>query len=143
MRRKVCTLLLALATAVFCYAQNRANFPWWNSPVTADLNLSPAQTQKIHQIVRSYRDRLFDARNNQQKAEADLEDLLNDPEVSPETARPVIERVALARANASRVFLDMSVQLRGVLTLDQWRILVRRWEDVRRKKLPDTQVPPE
>lgn len=136
-------LLLCLAAAAFASAQNRANFPWWNSPVTADLNLSPAQSQKIHQIVRSYRDRLFDARNNQQKAEAELEDLLNDPEVTPEAARPVIERAATARANTTRTFLEMSVRLRSVLTLDQWRILVRRWDEVQRKKPTDTQVPPE
>ena len=142
MKRFVCVLLLCLA-AVVASAQNRAGFPWWNSPVTGDLSLSPAQSQKIHQIVRSYRERLFDARNAQQKAEAELEDLLNDPGGSPETGRSVIERVALARANTSRVFLEMSVQLRGVLTLDQWRILVRRWEEVKRKKPSDTQVPPE
>ncbi len=144
MRRNLCILLLCLGTAASGYAQNRANFPWWNSPVAADLNLSAAQTQKIHGIVRSHRERLFDARNTQQKAEAELEDLLNgDPDVSPETARPVIERVAIARANTSRVFLEMSLQLRGVLTLDQWRVLVRRWDEVQRKKPPDTQVPPE
>lgn len=143
MRPKLYILLLCLGVAASSHAQNRANFPWWNSPVTADLSLSPTQAQRIHQIVRSYRERLFDARNTQQKAEAELEDLLNDPEVSAESARPVVERVAMARANASRVYLDMSVQLRSVLTLDQWRILVRRWEEVRRKKPPDTQVPPE
>ncbi len=143
MKHKLCTLLFCLATAAFTWAQNRANFPWWNSPVMVDLSLSPAQSQRIHQIVRSYRERLFDARNNEQKAEAELEDLLNDPEVSAATAQPVIERVATARASASRVFLEMSVQLRGVLTLDQWRILVRRWDEVGRKKPADTQVPPE
>jgi hypothetical protein len=144
MRRHLCAfVLLCLGFAAFASAQNRANFPWWNSPVTADLNLSPAQSHQIHQIVRSYRDRLFDARNAQQKAEADLEDLLNDPEVTPDSARPVIERLATARANTSRVFLEMSVKLRSVLTLDQWRILVRRWDDVQRKKPSDTQVLPE
>jgi len=144
MRRHVCTyLLLCLGLAALAAAQNRANFPWWNSPVTADLNLSPAQSHQIHQIVRSYRDRLFDARNAQQKAEADLEDLLNDPQVTPDSARPVIERLATARANTSRVFLEMSVKLRSVLTLDQWRILVRRWDEVQRKRHSDTQLLPE
>lgn len=143
MKRRVAALILGCVAFVpLSLAQNRANFPWWNSPVAADLNLSRAQSQKIHEIVRSYRDRLFDARNNQQKAEADLEDLLNDPEVDLQTARPVIERVAATRANTSRVFLEMSVKLRAVLTVDQWRILVRRWDEVQRKKPADTQVPP-
>ncbi len=135
--------LLAGTVACLCSAQNRANFPWWNSPVRADLGLTPAQNLKIQQIVRSYRPRLLDARNDVQKAEGDLEDVLNDQAVSAQAAQPVIERVAAARAASSRVFLEMSVQLRSVLTLDQWRQLVRRWDDVQRKRPPDTQVPPD
>lgn len=134
---------LILFCAVFAPAQNRANFPWWNSPVRADLGLSSAQDQKIRQIVRSYRDRLLDARGATQKAEGELEDLLNDNDVSTEAAKPIIDKVAAARANSVRVFLDMSVQLRGVLTLDQWRILVRRWDEISRKRPVDTQVPPD
>jgi Spy/CpxP family protein refolding chaperone len=136
-------LLLTVVAAALASAQNRANFPWWNSPIREDLGLNPAQSQKIRQIVRSYRDRLLDARSTVQKAEGELEDLLNDSEVNPEAAQPVIERVAAARANVNRVFLAMSVQLRSVLTLDQWRILVRRWDEVQKKKVPDTQAPPE
>ena len=123
-------------------AQNRANFPWWNSPVAEDLGLSGAQKAKIHQIVRSYRDRLFDVRNTSQKAEAELEDILNDPDVTIDTAKPVIEKVAAARSNAQRVFLEMSVQLRSVLTLDQWRTLVRHWDDMQKKRPSETQTPP-
>lgn len=136
-------VLLLVTAATLMAAQNRANFPWWNSPVTKDIGLNPAQEQRIHAIVRSYRNRLLDARNEVQKAEGDLEDLLNDAEVKPQAAQPVIERLAAARANANRVFLEMSVELRSVLTLDQWRQLVRRWDEVQRKKAPDTQVPPE
>ncbi len=135
-----CLLLLALATIV--RAQNRANFPWWNSPIAQDLGLTVPQKQKIHQIVRSYRDRLFDARNVHQKAQAELDDLLNDPEINFETMKPAVDRVANAQANASRVFLEMSVQIRSVLTLDQWRALVRRWDEMQKKRPLETQTPP-
>ena len=135
--------LLGLLTVFSAAAQNRASFPWWNSPVVKDLGLTPAQSQKIRQIVRSYRDRLLDARNNVQKAEGALEDLINESEVDPDAAKPVIERVSAARANSSRVVLEMSVQMRAVLTLDQWRLLVRHWDQVQRKRATETQVPPE
>ncbi|MFL6464724.1 MAG: Spy/CpxP family protein refolding chaperone [Bryobacteraceae bacterium] len=141
--RQTLVLCLALVISVSAFGQNRANFPWWNSPVVEDLNLTQAQKQKIHQIVRAYRDRLFDARNAHQKAVANLEDILNEPEVNMEAAKPVIDRVTAARANASKVFLEMSTELRGVLTLDQWRQLVRRWDEAQRKRKNDTQVPPE
>ena len=133
-------LLLVLAATVS--AQNRANFPWWNSPIAEDLGLTVPQKQKIHQIVRSYRDRLFDARNAHQKAQAELDDMMNDPEVNFDAVKPVVERVATAQANASRLFLEMSVQIRGVLTLDQWRALVRRWDEMQKKRPSETQTPP-
>jgi Spy/CpxP family protein refolding chaperone len=141
---KLAAVVLFFIATVSSFAQNRANFPWWNSTVVddRDLKISPEQKQKIHQIVRSHRARLLDARNAVQKAEGDLEDLLNDPAVSSETAKPVIEKVAEARANSSRVFLEMSLQLRSVLTLEQWRVLVRRWDEIKNKKPRDTQVAP-
>ncbi len=140
--RKLPFILLLLIAAGVSSAQNRANFPWWNSPVTRDIGLTPDQSQKIRETVRSYRNRLLDSRNNVQKAEGDLEDIMNGPEVDPNQAKAVIDRLALARAASTRVFLEMSVQLRSILTLDQWRQLVRRWDEVQRKKPSDTQVPP-
>jgi hypothetical protein len=139
-------VVLALCSFLSCatlLAQNRANFPWWNSPVVGDLGLSEAQRQRIRQIVRSYRPKLLDARNNVQKAEGDLEDLLNDPENVSEDPDSVIKRVADSRAVSARVFLQMSLQLRRVLTLDQWRQLIRRWDEMKRERPAETQVPPE
>jgi Spy/CpxP family protein refolding chaperone len=136
-------LFLSLVAVCLAVAQNSANMPWWTSDIVRDLGLSPAQTQKIHQIVRAHRDRLFDARNNVQKAEAALEDLMNDPSVSPAAAKPIIDRLAQGRAESTRVFTEMSVELRSVLTIDQWRELRKRWAEVQHtKKGRDTQVPP-
>ena len=131
-----------LAVPGLAAPQNHGDFPWWNSPLRQDLGLTQAQEQQIRQIVRSYRDRLLDARNNVAKAQGDLEDLLNDPEVNPEQAKPVIEKLAAARANSTRVFLEMSVQLRHVLTFDQWRALIRRWDEQQKRKPSDTQTLP-
>jgi Spy/CpxP family protein refolding chaperone len=140
--RRFRILILCLAAALVGSAQNAANMPWWTSDVVHDLGLTPAQTQKIRQIVRTYRDRLFDARNNVQKAEAALEDLLNDPAVNPAAAKPVIDRLAEARANSTRVFTEMSIQMRSVLTIDQWRELRKRWSEVQKTKKGDIQLPP-
>ena len=141
--RQICLLCLASALSLSAFSQNRANFPWWNSPVAEDLNLSQGQKQKIHQIVRSYRERLLDARNTHQKAVLSLEDVMNEPDVNLEAAKPVIDRVTAAQANASKIFLEMSAEIRSVLTLEQWRQLVKRWDEVQKKRPNDTQVPPE
>jgi len=144
MKRYLRIAAALLFCSLFTFAQNRAQFPWWNSPVASDIGLSSAQTARIRQIVRSYRDRLFDARNNLSKAEAALDDVMNDQEVTTsEAAKPVIDRVASARANSTKVFLEMSVQIRQVLTFDQWKQLVQRWDEVKGKKLSDTLLTPQ
>ena len=141
--RRELFLVLGSLAAIRLPAQSTTNLPWWTSPVVNDLSLSDAQKQKIRRIVRSYRDRLFDARNQASKAEADLQDILNEPSVNPTAARPAIDRLAAARAEASKVFTQMSVELRSVLTLDQWRELVRRWNEVQKtKRNRDTDVAP-
>jgi hypothetical protein len=140
------TLRLILVLALFTLgaaAQNRAEFPWWNSVVVNDIGLSPEQTARIRSIVRSYRNRLLDARNNVQKAEGALEDVMGDDHISPESVKPLIEHLASARAESTRIILEMNIELRGVLTLDQWRILVRRWDEVKNKKTNQLAVPPE
>jgi Spy/CpxP family protein refolding chaperone len=144
MKMKTCRILLLLiAAGLSLYAQNRAEFPWWNSPVVADIGLSQEQTAKIRQVVRSYRNRLLDARNNVQKAEGDLEDVMNDDHINPEAVKPVIDRLANARAASTRVVLEMDIELRSVLTFDQWRLLVKRWDEVKEKKTNSLALPPE
>jgi hypothetical protein len=136
-------LVCVFFCAFFASAQNRAQFPWWNSPVASDIGLSKAQVVRIKQTVHAYRDRLFDARNNVQKAEAALDEIMNDGEMNADAAKPVIDRVASARANSSRVFLEMSTHIRGVLTLEQWKLLIQRWDEVKGKKLSDTLITPQ
>lgn len=136
-------LICLLSVSIFASAQNRANFPWWNSPVAKEVGLSPAQTQRIRQIVHSYRDRLFDVRNEVQKSEAALDELMNEGDMNAEAAKPVINRVAQARANSSRVFLEMSTHIREVLTYDQWRQLVERWDEVKGKRVADGLITPQ
>jgi Spy/CpxP family protein refolding chaperone len=141
--RRYLLLLLASLPAARLPAQNTANLPWWTSPVVDDLGLSAEQKERIRKIVRSYRDRLFDARNRANKAEAELQDILNEATVDPNAARPSIDRLAAARSETTKVFTEMSVELRSVLTLAQWRELVKRWEEVKRtKRNRDTDLAP-
>ena len=139
MGRQLLTLVvLAVAGAWPSFAQNTATLPWWTSPVITDIGLSHEQTQKIRQVVRSYRDRLFDARNAARKAEADLQDIMNDSTVSLAQAQPAIERLAKARAETTRLFTAMSIEIRSVLTQAQWHELVKRWDEVKRTKRPNS-----
>lgn len=141
--RRALFVVLGSVFASLSAAQNTTALPWWTSPVVDDLGLTPEQKQRIRKIVRSYRDRLFDARNRASKAEAELQDIMNEQSVNPNGARPAIDRLAGARAETTKVFTQMSVELRSVLTLAQWRELVKRWSEVQKtRRNRDTELAP-
>lgn len=135
MKPLLIALLFPLIGAWPLAAQN-PNFAWWNSEVKRDLHLSQDQETQIRKIVSSYRGRLIDARASVQKAEGDLQDILNSDHIDLQQAQPTIDKLAKARSEATRVFTEMSLNLRTVLTLDQWRELVERWGELKRGRRP-------
>jgi uncharacterized membrane protein len=143
MKRLIHVFLLCGAATLSLAAQNPANFVWWNKPVANDLNLSEAQRKQIRQTVTSYRTKLIDARADVQKAQGELQDLLGSEHIETSQIAPIAEKLAKAQAENTRVFTEMSLQLRAVLTLDQWRELVKRWGSLEKGQRPtDTQVQP-
>jgi Spy/CpxP family protein refolding chaperone len=135
MRVLLIALLFPLVGAWAAAAQN-PNFAWWNSEVRRDLHLSHDQEKQIREVVSSYRGKLIDARAAVQKAEGELQDILNSDHIDLKQAQPTIDKLAKARAEATRVFTEMSLQLRTVLTLDQWHELVERWGELKRGRRP-------
>jgi Spy/CpxP family protein refolding chaperone len=143
MKRIFLAVILLCLVVGSALAQNRANFAWWNSEVVSDLNLTEAQRQQIRSVVKSFRPKLIDARSEFQKAQGDLQDVLNSEHIDPAQAQPVIQRLAKAQAASTEVFTEMSIQMRAVLSLDQWRELVKRWGSLQKGQKPtDTQVQP-
>ena len=119
-------VVFCLAAAIAAAQPPRASFPWWDSPIARDLNLTTDQQQQIRSVIREYRPRLVDLRGAVEKAEGDLEDVFNEDHVDQRRSNEAIERLASARAELTRVLSQMSLRLRGVLTTEQWRELQKR-----------------
>jgi len=118
--------VLALA-ALPAAAQNpRGLFNWWDSPMAQDLNLTEAQKEQIRATVRDYRGKLIDIRAAVEKAELEVEDAFNEDSLDQARATAAIDRLAAARGDMIRVFSQMSLKMRTVLTQEQWRELQRR-----------------
>jgi Spy/CpxP family protein refolding chaperone len=100
--------------------------PWWNSPLVRDLNLSPAQMREIRETVREYRGTLMDLRESVQRADSDLEGILNTAPVDQRKANEAIDRLAAARADMTKRLSQMTLRLRGILTNEQWQELHQR-----------------
>ncbi|MEP7366505.1 MAG: periplasmic heavy metal sensor [Acidobacteriota bacterium] len=134
MRLSITALIL---TAGVSHAQPMARslFPWWEMGFTRDLNLSEQQQQQIREILRENRSKMIDMRAALEKAEGEVEDLFEDVNADQRKANDVVDRVVAARGNMTRHFTMMSLQMRHVLTNEQWKDLQSRrsrFENMRR-----------
>lgn len=120
--------LVALAAVLPAMGQNmpRGAFAWWDSPVVKDLNLSKDQLQRVQSTVHDSRSKLIDLRATVQKAELDVEDAFNAEPFDARRATEAVDRLASARAETGKSLALLSVNLRSVLTADQWRELQKR-----------------
>ncbi len=117
---------LWLAIPALLCAQPRGPRPWWDSPVSKDLNLSDAQTKQIQQTVDDFRPRMRDVRAAVSKAEKDVETVFNTDPVDEVKANDAINRLASARAEATKAVSQMSLKMRMTLTAQQWEDLQQR-----------------
>jgi len=141
MRRLVGLLLLFSACAL---AQApRAYFPWWENPISQRLNLSQEQRDGIRSILRDYRSRMIDQRAAVEKAEAEVQELFNEDISNDAAAGQIIDNLVAARADLTRSLTQMSLNLRKVLTGDQWQKLQRAQRSGLIDRLRDRDLPPE
>lgn len=99
---------------------------WWDQPVVQDLGLSEDQNRKIRATVAESRDRLIQLRTAADKAEAALQQIMDEERVDLKRGREAIEQVVTAHADMMRAVAQMSLNLRGILTSAQWQILQKR-----------------
>lgn len=104
----------------------RSYYAWWDRPVAKDLNLTADQTKRIRTTVRFYRGKLIELRAQLEKAELELQDVFEDEHVEASRASAAVEGLSHARENLTRAFAQMSVDLRTVLTQQQWKELQKR-----------------
>jgi Spy/CpxP family protein refolding chaperone len=119
-------VLLCLATLSFAQAPGRDFFPWWDMPLARDLNLSDDQMKQIRATAREFRDRIIDLRAGMEKADNALNDLMEEDRPDQQKLYAAIDHLVNARGELTRVFSQMAVRMRMILTPQQWRELQRR-----------------
>ena len=112
----------------------RVYFPWWESRIARDIHLSEDQREKVREIQRKYRDRMIDLRAAVEKAEARLRDLYEMETIDPEEAQRVIDELVKNRSEMTRALAEMSLELRQVITLEQWRELQEKVRRIRERR---------
>ena len=123
MKTLITLLILASACAL---AQGPDLRPWWEGPMAQNLNMSADQQKQIRAAVREFRDRLIEQRGTVQKAEGNLQDLMNEDQVNEARGREAIDKLVAARSELMRTVSQMTLKMRMVLTPEQWQQVQKR-----------------
>ena len=135
---------LLFVLPIVLLAQPRGPRPWWEGDVARNLNLTEAQTKQIVETRREFRDRMIEARSAVNQAEKGVAAAFNDDPVDEAKANDAINRLASARAEATRTISEMELKFRMILTAEQWQELKQRqraWPGGRGRRGPPTQSP--
>ncbi len=108
---------------------------WWKRPrVVQILKLQPEQQERLDTIFARNRRSFIDLKADLEKRQIDLEDLLNKKESDAKKVAAASEAVEEARGRLRRAWTMMFVEMRDVLTNEQWRTFLAKTEDWRRER---------
>ncbi|OLC21137.1 MAG: hypothetical protein AUH36_04230 [Chloroflexi bacterium 13_1_40CM_55_7] len=97
---------------------------WWqNSDVAKKLQLSSGQTTQLDQIFYDHRLKLMDYGADMEKEDLKLQTLLDADVPNEGQIDTQVDQVLSARGKLEREFTMMNLDLRKVLSLEQWRQL--------------------
>jgi protein CpxP len=97
---------------------------WWkNSDVVKQVGVSDEQIKKIEQIFQDHRLKLIDVRAALEKEEVRLQPMIEADSPNDQQIMAQIDRVANARATLEKANAQMLLDIRHILTVDQWKKL--------------------
>jgi periplasmic protein CpxP/Spy len=97
---------------------------WWNDQVLVDqLKLSDDQRKSMDQILLDHRKDLIDQKAMLEKAEVDLEPLMQEDQPNETQVLAQIDKVAQARAELEKANARFLLAIRAKLSPDQWKEL--------------------
>ena len=124
----ICAAVSAAASSDF-FPQIKQQARWWRQPHMVErLGLTADQQKKMDDVFQQSRVRLIDLTAAVDKEEALLEPLMAADQPDQSKIGAEIDRLANARAELEKANAHMLLNLRMVLTADQWRKLQQKEE---------------
>jgi Spy/CpxP family protein refolding chaperone len=106
---------------------------WWRDPqISKKLQLSDGQITQLDQIFYDHRLKLIDHGAEMEKLDLKLQSLLDADQPNEGEIGSQVDLVLAARGKLEREYTFMNLDLRKVLSLDQWRQL----KSIRRERGP-------
>jgi Spy/CpxP family protein refolding chaperone len=97
---------------------------WWkNSELAQKLQLTDQQKQQLDKVFYDHRMKLIDFQADLEKQDLKLQTLLDEDTPNESQVSTQVDQELAAKSKLEREFTMMNLDLRKVLTVDQWRKL--------------------
>ncbi len=146
MRHRIFALSLFLAGGLLS-PPARAQMPevplgkWWKRPkIVQELGITAEQQGKLDEIFARHRREFVDLKADVEKKQLDVEDLMGRKDSDPKKVTAAIDNVEASRAKLRKAVALMVLDMRSVLTAEQWKMVVEKreqWREERREHFRD------
>ncbi|HEX7581370.1 MAG TPA: periplasmic heavy metal sensor [Thermoanaerobaculia bacterium] len=132
-------LLFTLATApAFAQLPEMPLGKWWKRPrVVERLKLKPDQQERLDEIFGKNRRSFIDLKADVDRRAVDLEELLMKKESDPARISAATDALEQARARLGKTRTMMIVEMKGVLSGDQWQRILELRDEWRRERFEE------
>lgn len=138
MKRRTLAALAAATLAGLPAAAQMVEMPlgkWWKRPAVVEgLKLSPEQQQRLEEVFTKNRRAFVDLKADVERRTIDLEDLLSSKDVEPKRVAAASDALEQARGRLGKARTMMVVEMRGILTAEQWTQVVDRRDQWRAER---------
>jgi len=108
---------------------------WWKRPrVVESLHVTPDQQERLEEIFAKHRRSFVDLKADVERRQIDVEDLLAKKDSDPKKVSSAMDALDEARLRLGKARTMMIVEMKGVLTADQWQMILERMEEWRRER---------
>ena len=108
---------------------------WWKRPaIVRELGLTAEQQEKLDSILAKHRREFIDLKADVEKKQLDVEDLMRRKDSDPKKVTAAIDNVEASRARLRKAVALMVLDMRSVLTAEQWKMIVEKREQWRQER---------
>jgi Spy/CpxP family protein refolding chaperone len=135
MKNRVLLLMLLGAALPLVAQPQMPDGKWWKRPRIAErIGLTGEQSDQIEKIFRASRPRLIDLKADLEKKQLGLESALDDRAADRSDVEKRIDDVENARKDLQKERALMILDMKQVLSPEQWKRLAQMREEVRERR---------
>lgn len=114
---------------------------WWKRPkVVESLHLTPDQQERMEEIFSRGRRSFVDLKAEVERRQIDVEELMAKKDSDPKKVSSAIDALDQARLRLGKARTMMVVEMKQILTAEQWQMILDRMEEWRRERMDDRRM---